>query len=166
MKMAVLCYVTHEDSVLMLHRNKRKTDYHLGKWNGLGGKFLPGESPEQCLLREVWEESGLQPETYSLRGIITFPLFDGVEDWYTFVYTASSAKKEVIDPEEGTLAWIPRSEVLSLNLWEGDRIFLDWVFNRTEFFSAVFRYRAGEFKDYEVVFYPATVPGTVNNHAD
>ncbi|MDK9709940.1 NUDIX hydrolase [Acidaminobacter sp.] len=162
MKMAVLCYVEHDDSVLMLHRNKRKNDYHLGKWNGLGGKFLPGESPEQCLLREVREESGLEPVTYSLRGIITFPLFDGVEDWYTFVYTASTAKKEVIDPEEGTLAWIPRSEVPDLNLWEGDRIFLDWVFNRTEFFSAVFRYQAGEFKDYEVVFYPASASSAVN----
>jgi 8-oxo-dGTP diphosphatase len=162
MKLAVLCYVEYDDCVLMLHRNKRKNDYHLGKWNGLGGKFLTGESPEQCLLREVREESGLQPESYSLRGIITFPLFDGVEDWYTFVYTASAAHKDVIDPEEGTLAWIPKSEVPGLNLWEGDRIFLDWVFNRTELFSAIFRYQAGEFKDYEVVFYPASAPSAVN----
>lgn len=155
MKLAVLCYVCYEDCVLMLHRNKRENDYHLGKWNGLGGKFLPGESPEQCLLREVQEESGLLPESYVLRGIITFPLFDGVEDWYTFVYTASAAHNKVIDPDEGTLAWIPKDEVPGLNLWEGDRIFLDWVFNRTELFSAVFRYEAGAFKDYEVVFYPS-----------
>lgn len=157
MKLAVLCYVENEGRVLMLHRNKRKNDYHLGKWNGLGGKFLPGESPEACLLREVREESGLSPESYSLRGFITFPLFDGAEDWYTFVYTAKVTQSEVADPEEGTLAWIPKDEVLSLKLWEGDRIFLDWVFNREGLFSAVFRYEAGVFKDYEVVFYPGSI---------
>ena len=154
MKLSVLCYVEFENRVLMLHRNKRVNDYHLGKWNGLGGKFLPGESPEQCLLREVREESGLTPVSWSLRGMITFPLFDGAEDWYTFIYTAKADRLEVTDPDEGTLAWIPKREVPALRLWEGDRIFLDWVFNRTEIFSAVFRYQAGVLKDYEVVFYP------------
>lgn len=154
MKLAVLCYVEHEGRVLMLHRNKRQTDYHLGKWNGLGGKFLAGESPEACLVREVREESGLELSEFKLRGIITFPLFDGHEDWYTFIYTARTDRFEVIDPDEGTLEWVPRDQVFHLNLWEGDRIFLDWVFNRTTFFSAVFRYQEGKFQSHEVVFYP------------
>jgi 8-oxo-dGTP diphosphatase len=154
MKLAVLCYVEHEGRVLMLHRNKRQTDYHLGKWNGLGGKFLAGESPEACLVREVREESGLELSEFKLRGIITFPLFDGRDDWYTFIYTASTDRYEVTDPDEGTLEWVPRDQVFLLNLWEGDRIFLDWVFNRTNLFSAVFRYQDGEFQSHEVVFYP------------
>lgn len=154
MKLSVLCYLEHEGKVLMLHRNKRPEDYHLGKWNGLGGKFMPGESPEQCLYREVLEESGLVPVSPQLKGILTFPLFDGVEDWYTFVYTAGVDHKEFVDPPEGTLAWIPREEVLSLNLWEGDRIFLDWVFHGKDRFSGIFRYESGRFIAHEVIFYP------------
>ena len=81
-------------------------------------------------------------------------MFDGVEDWYTFVYTAGVHHTETVDPPEGTLAWIPREEVLSLNLWEGDRIFLDWVFHKEARFSGIFRYEAGRFIAHEVIFYP------------
>lgn len=153
MKLSVLCYVLKDDCVLMLHRNKKDTDYHKGKWNGLGGKFEAGESPEACLLREVWEESGLTLTKWQYQGLITFPLFDGVDDWYTFIYTADGFNGTLVESGEGSLAWIPQTEVANLNLWDGDRIFLDWVFNKKEHFSAVFRYEQGQFVDHEVTFY-------------
>lgn len=153
MKLAVLCYIECEGHILMMHRNKRPDDYHLGKWNGLGGKFLPGESPEACLLREVYEESGLRLSDYTLRGIITFPLFDGEEDWYTFVYSAKTVGMEVGESDEGTLSWIPKKSMFTLNLWEGDKIFLDWIFTLSNMFSAVFYYKKGVYLRHEVVFY-------------
>ena len=90
MKLATLCYVIDRstNSTLMIYRNKKPNDYHLGKWNGLGGKFNPGESPEECAIREIEEESGLKVKSVKMKGFITFPLFDGVEDWNVFLFTA------------------------------------------------------------------------------
>ncbi len=85
LKLATLCYVQRPGQTLMLHRVKRENDYHQGKWNGLGGKFEPGESPEECVVREVYEESGLVCRDPVLRGQITFPKFDAEADWYIWI---------------------------------------------------------------------------------
>jgi 8-oxo-dGTP diphosphatase len=154
-RLATLVYVREGGRTLMLHRNKRPSDTHFGKWNGLGGKFEPGESPEACMRREVREESGLEVEDALLKGFITFPAFEGGHDWYTFVYLVTKTRGTVAaDPPEGTLAWVPSTELLSLNLWEGDRIFLPWL-DQGRFFSAVFRYQGGRLGSHDVVFYPA-----------
>jgi 8-oxo-dGTP diphosphatase len=154
MKLATLCYVMDEKNkkTLMIHRTKKENDYHAGKWNGLGGKFNPGESPEDCVIREVEEESGLIIKSPKMRGFITFPNFDGVHDWYVFIYTASSFKGKLIDSNEGHLGWISNEKLFSLNLWDGDKIFIEWLF-QNKFFSAKFNYEHRIFKDYTVSFY-------------
>ena len=152
MKLATLLYVMKDDKTLMLYRNKRKKDYHEGKWNGLGGKFELGESPEECAIRELEEESGLIAKNLILKGHLTFPMFDGVDDWYVFVFIVDKFEGELIESEEGELRWIPNKELKDLNLWEGDQIFIDWLFD-DKFFSAKFIYDKGKFIDYEVVFY-------------
>ncbi len=152
-KLATLVYVREGDRTLMLHRNARPDDTHFGKWNGLGGKLEPGESPEAGMRREVLEESGLTVEEAVLKGILTFPDFDGRYDWYAFVYLVTRTSGTLgDDPPEGALAWVPTSEVPRLPLWEGDRIFLPWL-DRAGHFSAVFRYEAGRLVDHEVAFY-------------
>ncbi|MGE5679467.1 MAG: NUDIX hydrolase [Bacillota bacterium] len=152
MKLATLCYLKHNGSTLMLHRIKKKNDMHEGKWNGLGGKLENGESPEECVIREVKEESGLEIIDPKLHGFITFPAFDGFEDWYVFVFTASQFKGELIDSNEGVLQWISDSDLLKLNLWEGDKTFMEWLF-QDKFFSAKFNYSEGRLIDYQVIFH-------------
>lgn len=152
MILATLCYVQHEGKTLMMHRNKRPDDVHLGKYNGLGGKFEPGESPEECVVREVFEESNLRivPQ---LRGVMTFPQFAKGHDWYCFLYTSQNFTGEIrTECPEGDLVWVPDDEVLSLPLWPGDRIFLDWL-RQPKFFSAKFRYESGQLQGHEVIFY-------------
>ncbi len=160
MKLATLCYVTHNGQTLMLHRVKKDQDIHHGKWNGLGGKFMAGETPEQCVIREVKEESGLTIAAPQLRGFLTFPRFDGHDDWYVFLFVAETQTAEFTDSAEGRLAWIETDRLLELNLWEGDRIFLPWV-AAGRFFSAKFEYVKGTLKDHSVVFYgdPTPLPG-------
>ena len=154
MKLATLCYVINKtnNSVLMIYRNKKENDYHQGKWNGLGGKFELGESPEECAKREIKEESGLAVKTVSMKGFITFPLFDGREDWYVFLFTADEFVGELIDSPEGKLEWISKEKLTEIKLWDGDKIFIPWLFE-DKFFSAKFNYKDGEFVDYEVQFY-------------
>jgi 8-oxo-dGTP diphosphatase len=146
----------------MLHRIKRPGDMHAGKWNGLGGKLEAGETPEECAVREVEEESGLRIEQPRWRGLITFPQFKDGVDWYTFIYVAERFSGDLIDCREGDLAWVDDAHLLGLPLWEGDRIFIPWL-DREEFFSAKFTYAAGELTKYRVVFYTpghATGPET------
>ncbi len=154
MKLATLCYVIDrmKNSTLMLHRVKKENDVHEGKWNGLGGKLEIGETPEDCVIREVKEESGLTIINPKLHGFITFPLFDGVDDWYVFVFTAENFSGELIDSAEGILEWIPNEGVTSLNLWDGDAIFLNWL-KEDKFFSAKFVYEKGKLKSHLVSFY-------------
>jgi 8-oxo-dGTP diphosphatase len=152
MKLATLCYVRNNGKTLMIHRVKKENDYHKGKWNGIGGKFNQGESPEECVIREVEEETGLKIKSPHLHGLLTFPMFDGIDDWYVFVYTADKFEGKQIDSDEGNLAWIPNEELINLNLWDGDKYFLPWLL-QDKFFSAKFNYVNGKMKDYDVTFY-------------
>ena len=151
-KLATLCYVRDRGRTLMLHRVKKANDMHAGKWNGLGGKLEHGETPEECAVREVYEESGLHWIEPHLRGIISFPQFNNGDDWYTFVFVGERFSGELIDSPEGNLAWIADDRLLSLNLWPGDRVFIPWL-DDERFFSAKFVYLAGELTKYEVSFY-------------
>src|SRR5260221_12400905 len=139
---ATLCYLRSGGPTLMLHRNKKPGDVHRGKWNGLGGKMEPGESPDECALREVREESGLTMLDAPLPGVLTFPAFRPGEDWLVFLYTASRWTGALGACAEGDLEWIEDARLLELPLWEGDRIFLPWL-EQERFFSAKFVYRAG-----------------------
>ncbi|MDE0670420.1 MAG: 8-oxo-dGTP diphosphatase [Caldilineaceae bacterium SB0662_bin_9] len=150
--LGTLCYLKRDGKTLMLYRNRKANDFHEGKWNGLGGKFEPGESPEACAIREVREESGLEVEAPRLHGMLTFPGFDGENDWYVFVFSAERFSGSLIDSPEGELHWIEDARLLDLNLWEGDRIFLPWL-DQDRFFSGTFVYANGVLKNHDVVFY-------------
>mgnify|MGYP002725461311 CR=1 FL=1 len=151
-KLATLCYLRDGQNTLMLHRVKKDGDMHLGKWNGLGGKFENGETPENCAIREVLEESGLTVSNPQLKGFITFPNFDGQNDWYVFVYRFDEFEGELIDSPEGNLAWISETEMSELALWEGDRIFMKWL-DQPKLFSAIFKYESGTLLDWSVTWY-------------
>ena len=152
MILATLCYVKRDGHTLMIHRNKRPNDIHEGKWNGLGGKFEAGESPEDCVIREVREESGLEIRAPQLHGLLTFTNFKG-NDWYVFVYTAQDFDGELLhDVPEGKLEWIRDDEILKRPLWDSDPVFLPWLAQK-RFFSGKFSYDGEKFKGYEVVFY-------------
>lgn len=154
MKFATLCYVQDKktNSTLMLHRIKKENDYHRGKWNGLGGKFESGESPEECAAREIKEESGLNAKSIKMKGFITFPIFDGIEDWHVFLFVIDDYDGELIDSNEGKLEWIPNEKLTEINLWEGDKYFIPWLFE-DKFFSAKFVYEDGKYISHTVHFY-------------
>lgn len=157
MKLATLCYIRKDNKTLMLYRNKKKNDYHKGKWNGIGGKFEAGESPEECAKREILEETGLRVKKLQLHGTITFPLFDGKDDWYCWIFSCTDFDGQVMsDPPEGELKWIANNDLMGLNLWPGDRVFIPWTFKK-EIFSGKFIYENGEFVNHFVHFYPELV---------
>jgi 8-oxo-dGTP diphosphatase len=152
MKLATLCYVRRANQTLMIHRIKKENDMHAGKWNGLGGKFEAGESPEECVCREVLEESGLHIHHPKLHGFLTFPGFANDEDWYAFVFSAREFEGELRESGEGVLQWIENDQLLSLSLWEGDRIFLPLLAD-DRMFSGKFIYKDGHLESYELVLY-------------
>ena len=152
MKLATLCYLRMDGKTLMIHRIKKENDMHQGKWNGLGGKLNPGESPEDCVIREVREESGLNISDPLLKGFLTFPRFANEEDWYAFVFVARKIEGQLIESEEGVLKWIDDEQLLNLELWEGDLIFLPWL-ERPGIFSGKFIYREGKLVEHSVIFY-------------
>ena len=135
-----LCYVTRGDDVLMLHRVKKKNDINHDKWIGIGGKFLPEESPEECLLREAWEETGLTLTSWRCRGVVTF-LQEGTEGEYMYLFTADGFEGEMHICDEGDLEWVSREFLDSLPKWEGDQIFLDLLWQDAPFFLLTLRYR-------------------------
>ena len=152
MILATLCYVKHNGKTLMVHRNKKLNDIHEGKWNGLGGKFEAGETPEECVMREVEEEAGLLIQNPLLHGLLMFPNFKG-NDWYVFVFTAHKFDGELLESSpEGKLAWIDDDQLTKLNLWESDHIFLPWI-AAEKFFSAKFEYAGDVMQDYKVTFH-------------
>ena len=134
MKQTTLCYIQRGDEYLMLHRIRKKNDENHDKWIGIGGKLEDGESPEECVLREAREETGLTLTRYAYRGVITFLSGDWGETMHLF--TASEYEGEMIDCDEGVLEWISREKLMSLPMWAGDKIFLNLIANdRTPFFS-------------------------------
>ena len=133
--LTTLCYIEKDDSYLMLHRVSKKNDINKDKWIGIGGHFQLNESPEECLLREAKEETGLTLTSYQFRGIVTF-ITDGLEEAeYMHLYTADGFEGEMIDCDEGTLEWVPKSKISDLNLWEGDLIFFKLLEEDAPFFS-------------------------------
>lgn len=139
MKLTVLCYIEKDDKYLMLHRISKKNDPNKNKWIGVGGKFEKDESPEDCLIREVKEETGLHLTTYQFRGIVTF-VSDIWETEYMHLYTATQFEGELTECNEGILEWIEKEKVLDLNLWEGDQVFLKLLQETYQFFSLKLRY--------------------------
>lgn len=137
---------------MMMFRNKKHNDIHANKWNGLGGKIILGETPEECIRREVEEESGYEIGGLSYKGFIVFPAFDDIEDWYVFVFSTDDFTGEMIESPEGELAWIDDTEMGNIPLWEGDYIFMKWL-DRPQIFSAKFNYHNKRLVDYQVEFY-------------
>lgn len=135
-----LCYIRREGSYLLLHRTKKEHDFNKDKWIGVGGKFEDKESPEECLLREVEEETGLTLRSWRWHGIVTF-VSDEYPTEYMYLYTSSDFTGNVSDCDEGELEWIPVPEVFRLPLWPGDRIFLRLIQEDEPFFSLKLCYR-------------------------
>lgn len=135
----------------MLHRTKKQNDVHQGKWVGLGGKFEHGETPEACVIREVKEESGLTITNPRLCGVIVFSTLKG-KDWLVFVFTAREFSGDIIDSPEGDLQWFPDEDLLSLDTWEDDRIFMPWL-EQDKIFSAKFINKDDVYISHTVTFY-------------
>ena len=140
-ELTTLCYIENEDRYLMLHRVKKEKDINKDKWIGIGGHFEGTESPEECLLREVREETGLTLTDYRYRGIVTFVSGDSCLE-YMSLYTATVYKGELKECDEGTLEWIPKESVYDLNLWAGDKLFFRLLEEERPFFSLKLVYDA------------------------
>ena len=134
-----LCYITQGNKVLMLHRTKKENDINKDKWIGIGGKFLENESPDDCLLREAKEETGLRLTSWRCRGIVTF-LNDCCEGEYMYLFTADGFQGELANCDEGELCWVEREFLDTLPQWEGDKIFLNLLWRDAPFFLLTLRY--------------------------
>lgn len=143
-KLTTLCYIEQDDCYLMLHRIRKKNDANEGKWIGVGGHFEEGESPEECLVREVYEETGLTLTSYKLRGIITF-VSDQWGSEYMHLYTADGFEGDLAaameNCNEGVLKWVPKNAIFDLALWEGDKIFLKLLLEKKNIFSLKLEYQ-------------------------
>ena len=146
MKMTTLCYLERGDEYLMLHRIKKKNDENHDKWIGVGGKFEAGESPEDCMRREIFEETGLLVTEYRYRGIVTF-VSDLYETEYMHLFTVTDWTGEARECDEGELAWIKKQKLFDLTLWQGDRIFLQLLQEDAPFFSLKLTYRGDELQE-------------------
>ena len=140
MKMTTLCYLERKDAYLMLHRTKKENDENHDKWIGVGGKFEARESPEDCMRREIFEETGLTVTDYRYRGIVTF-VSDIYETEYMHLFTVTNWTGEARECDEGELAWIKKQKLFDLTMWEGDRIFLKLLQEDAPFFSLKLTYR-------------------------
>lgn len=140
---STLCYLERGDTYLMLHRIKKREDLNRGKWIGVGGKCEEGESPEDCVLRETREETGLTLTDCRYRGLVTF-VSDQAPTEYMHLFTAAEWTGSLIPCGEGELAWIRKAELPSLPMWEGDRIFLRLLEEGGPFFSLKLRYQGEE----------------------
>lgn len=146
MRNTTLCYLEKDGKYLMLLRNKKEIDENKGKWIGVGGHFEEGESPQECVCREVFEETGLTLKEYKFRGIVTFVS----DEWgteYMHLFTATSFDGILRECDEGELRWIDKSEILNLNLWEGDREFLKLLAADSDFFSMKLTYKGDKLID-------------------
>ena len=149
-KLTTLCYIEKNEKYLMLHRVLKKNDINKDKWIGVGGHFEKGESPEDCLLREVKEETGLILTAYQFRGIITFVFSSqgkGTDTEYMCLYTADEYEGELISCSEGNLEWVNKKDIFSLNLWEGDKLFFRLLEEGRPFFSLKLVYQDDELRE-------------------
>ena len=152
MILATLCYIEKDGKYLMLHRTKKKNDINKNKWIGVGGKFEQGESPEECIVREVKEETGLTLKTYKLQCIVTY-VSTAWETEYMYVFTSNDFTGELTECDEGDLQWIDKNKIKELETWEGDKIFLDKIQNNDNFFTVKFEYDGEKLVKYEVKDY-------------
>ena len=141
-QLTTLCYIEENEKYLMLHRTKKDNDENHDKWIGVGGHFEKGESPEECLVREVKEETGLTLHSFDFRGIVTFVSDENPAE-YMCLFTSKDFSGEMIQCNEGQLEWVDKSEVTNLNLWEGDRLFLELLTRDVTFFSMKLVYKNG-----------------------
>ncbi len=146
MRLTTLCYIRRNGCYLMLHRVKKENDLNHDKWIGVGGKFEGEETPDECVCRETLEETGLTLTSYRLRGIITF-ISDRWEGEYMYLYTADGFTGEMISCDEGDLEWVPKDQVLSLPIWEGDRMFFHELLLDRGFFTMKCRYEGDRLVD-------------------
>lgn len=137
-----LCYIQKNEKYLMLHRIKKQNDINKDKWIGIGGKFEEGESPEECALREVKEETGLTLKSYEYRGIVTF-VSDNNFTEFMHIFWSDDFEGEIIDCDEGKLEWIEKSKLNDFEHWKGDEIFLDLINKKVPFFSLKLVYESG-----------------------
>lgn len=135
------CYIENDGKFLMLYRNKKENDINKEKYIGVGGHMERGESPEDCIKREVYEETGLTMNNFKLRGVITF-LIDDIDE-YCFLYTCDSYSGDIKECDEGNLVWVEKEKVLELPIWEGDKIFFRLLEEREDFFSLKLVYVEG-----------------------
>ena len=137
---STLCYITRGEEVLMLHRVKKEKDVNRDKWIGIGGKFEADETPDECLLREAWEETGLRLTNWQGRGVVTFLTNGPWDGEYMYLFTADGFEGELKVCDEGDLQWVSREFLDSLPKWEGDKIFLDLLWQNAPFFLLRLRY--------------------------
>ena len=152
MRLTTLCYIEKDNKYLMLHRVKKVNDENHDKWIGVGGKFEEGETPEECLLREVKEETGLTLTEYRFRGIVSF-ISDSYENEYMHLFTATAYEGDMIECDEGELVWIPKSDLDKLKLWEGDKIFFKLLDEDTGFFTLKLSYAGDELVETKIMRY-------------
>lgn len=145
MRNTTLCYVLQGDRVLMLHRTKKEKDINKDKWIGIGGKFLNRESPDECLLREAYEETGLTLTRWQCRGVVTF--LSDVEDEYMYLFTADGFEGNLKECDEGDLQWVSREFLNTLPKWEGDEIFLKLLWENAPFFLLKLRYQGDKLQE-------------------
>lgn len=155
--LTTICYIEKDGKTLMLYRNKKKNDVHEGKYVGIGGKFEFGETPEECIIREIKEETGLTVNSLRYHGLISFPKFANDDNWYMFIFSCRNFEGEVPedrldDCPEGRLLWVDNDKVMDLNMWDGDRVFLEWVATK-KVFNAKIEYKEGILDKYHVDFY-------------
>ena len=152
MILSTLCYIEKDNKYLMLHRTKKKNDINKDKWLGIGGKFEEGESPEECIVREVMEETGLKLNSYQLRTIVTY-VSTNWETEYMYVFTSDDFTGDLIECNEGDLQWIDKDEVTKLNTWEGDKIFVEKLQKDSRFFTVKFEYDGDKLVRYNLKEY-------------
>ena len=152
MRLTTLCYIEKDDKYLMLHRVKKTVDVNKDKWVGVGGGFEKDETPEECLLREVKEETGLTLTKYAYRGLVTF-ISDCWETEYMHLFTATEYEGDILDCDEGELVWVPKSEVNNLSIWEGDKAFFELLDTTDRFFTLKLRYEGERLVEKEACIY-------------
>lgn len=149
MRLSTLCYIEKDDKYLMLHRVKKENDINKHKWIGVGGGFEENESPEECLLREVKEETGLELLEYRFRGIVTF-VSNKWDTEYMHLYTATEFAGEMKVCDEGNLEWVAKSEINNLNIWEGDKVFFRLLEEDNSFFELKLIYEGDKLVDKKI----------------